>query len=251
MNKLIFLHGFGEDHTAFDEMIDRIIHEIPDVTCYAVDIYFHGLSDKVDVPVSKEEWKRSFQHFLIKEDISSFHLFGFSLGGRFAIATAMGFTRQTKCIFLIAPDGVFQSFWYRFANTYYGNQLFKYLTENPAKFDRLVKYLGNTGFVSKSLIRFVDKTLPTAAQKRRVYQTWTYFHPLQYSLNEIRTHFNLHAFKIFVLLGNKDRIIPPKIISSRLKSIRHLETIIIPARHHQMIGHSISPVISRLKKELL
>ncbi|XOV94366.1 MAG: alpha/beta hydrolase [Bacteroidota bacterium] len=251
INKLIFLHGFGEDHHVFDEMIAGILKENLPVTCYALDIFYHGNSPRKDEPLTKSQWKESFGKFLQEEKIDQFSLIGFSLGGRFSIATAISFPKQTKAIYLIAPDGIHLSIWYRIANSTLGNKLFKFLMDNPKRFDELVAFCKWTRLAPGYLIRFTEKTLNTQAQRQRVYRTWTYFYPLQHRTNTFTKYVNQHKPKIYLILGEIDKLVPPEKIIPKIASINSLETKLIPAKHHQMIDRSIPCIISALKNQFL
>ena len=250
INKIILFHGFGEDHTTFEKAIAQILNE-SDVTCYAIDIYYHGKSKRENHPLLLKQWKTFFQQFLEKENIKSFTLIGYSLGGRFVIATSTLFPHTTEHIFLLAPDGVFQSPWYRLANTILGNKLFKYLMSHAIVFNRLVDVLRKTGIVSKSLGRFVETILNSEQQRIRVYQTWTYFHSLQIKPKVIATCFNQYQIPVYAIVGYQDKIIPPQKVLPKLSSIKHLKSIILNARHHQIIHESIPYIISAIKNQNL
>ncbi|MEQ8553936.1 MAG: alpha/beta hydrolase [Cyclobacteriaceae bacterium] len=251
INKLIFFHGFGEDQTTFDKSIQAIQKEHRDTTCYSIDIYYHGNSQRGNEKLTFRQWEISFRNFLEKESIQSFILLGFSLGGRFALATAYIFPTLTSGIFLIAPDGVFQSPWYRLANSLPGNLLFKYLMNHPPAFDWLVNIFKKTGIISKPLARFVEAALHAPQQRKQVYHTWTYFYPLQLKPGSIARCFNQHEIPVHVILGEKDKIIPPKKVLLKLSSIKDLRSVIVNARHHQMITESTPYVISVLKNQNL
>lgn len=246
INKIILFHGFGEDQTSFDEMVSEIL-AYTDTTCYVIDIYYHGKSHRHERPLLIHEWEKSFRKFLEKESIESFLLLGYSLGGRFVLATATRFPKNTKGIFLLAPDGVFQSMWYRIANSLPGNAIFKYLMNHPPIFDRLIHLFRKMGLVSKTLGRFVETTLRSPQQRKRVYQTWTYFRTLQVRPRAIVAFFNKYKTPIQVILGDQDKIIPPNRVLPKLSPIKHLQPVIINARHHQIIHESIPHIISAIK----
>lgn len=246
INKIIFFHGFGQNHTAFEKSITQILKE-SDVTCYAIDIYYHGKSQRKNRPLQLKQLETSFQQFLETENVKSFTSIGYSLGGRFVLAISTLFPHATECIFLLAPDGVFQSTWYRLANTRLGNTLFKYLMDRPVVFDQLVNTFRRIGIVSKPLGRFVETILNSEQQRTRVYQTWTYFHSLQLQPKAIASCFNQYQIPIHVIVGDQDRIIPPQKVLPKLNTIKHLKSVILNARHHQIITESTPYIISALK----
>src|SRR5690606_34373299 len=84
-------------------------------TVYAFDLPFHGESrthfDQKrwltgDAPILPVEWREYLSSFLQTQNIGKFSVAGFSLGGRFALATMGLFPERIEKAFLIAPDGL-------------------------------------------------------------------------------------------------------------------------------------------------
>src|SRR5687767_6941373 len=98
--KLLFFHGFGQDHTAFVSLAEALGNEY---TCYVFDLFFHGSSvwHGVDEnPLEKHEWKKIIEDILQSNDISEFSLLGYSLGAKFVFATLESFPEKIKQIIL-------------------------------------------------------------------------------------------------------------------------------------------------------
>lgn len=250
-NALIFFHGFGEDHHVFDEMVSEVLMNNLPVKCYMIDIYYHGGSSGNNERLTKKTWEQSFSKFLDEEKIHRFTLVGFSLGGRFCISTAMSFPKFTRALILIAPDGIYLSPWYKIANSTLGNRIFKYLMDNPERFDQLINFCKWSRLAPGYLIRFTEKTLNTYTQRQLVYKTWTYFYPLQHAMSAFMNMLKVNQQGIYLILGEKDKLVPPNKILPKIRGIKSLEYHLIPAKHHQMITQSIPYVISILKNQLL
>ncbi len=112
---LLAFHGFGQDKSYFDELI-KIWSDT--YTIYTFDIYFHGESfwpNGKERPLTKADWQAIIKAFVIQEDITRFSLVGFSMGGKFVLATLENFADHVNEVTLIAPDGIKTSFWYSLA----------------------------------------------------------------------------------------------------------------------------------------
>ena len=105
IKNLLLFHGYGQDHSIFDEITQSIGEQY---TCYCFDIPFHGRTEwnKGEHPLTKTEWESILTRFFETEKIKDFCLLGFSIGARFALATFEAFPDRTREIFFIAPDGI-------------------------------------------------------------------------------------------------------------------------------------------------
>lgn len=94
---LLMFHGYGQDASVFKH-----------IEGYSIELFFHGNSiwNKGEEPLEKSEWKDIIDEFLNKNNITTFSVLGFSMGGKFALATLEAFPGRVKEIILLAPDGV-------------------------------------------------------------------------------------------------------------------------------------------------
>jgi pimeloyl-ACP methyl ester carboxylesterase len=244
-HKLLIFHGFGQNHSIFNEYLTLLADEF---TCYSFDIYYHGDSVREDNRLNPNEWKKSISEILMTENISSFSLLSFSLGGRFCIATLIAFPKQIDQMILLAPDGIYQSVWFKIATAPVGNQIFKFLMNNEGTFDRWLELLEKSRLASHSIVKFARKELSTSKSRQQVYKTWTYFKGLQYSNKEIRKTFSNFAGQIHVILGAMDTIVPIERIETKISGIPHVKIHIIAAKHNHMIVVGKLLVSSLLKR---
>lgn len=243
-DSLILFHGFGQNNEVFNDWLE---HLEKGFTTYSFDIYYHGKSTRKDEVLFINEWKENFQSFLELEKIHDFSIGSFSLGGRFAIATTLCFPTRIRQLLLVAPDGIFRSFWFNIATSKIGNPLFKFLMLHPSRFNQLLSLVENLGLATSQMIRFAQKELAIKDNRKRVYRTWTYFKGLQPDLREFTDTVNKHEIKINLILGSKDQIIPGEAVQSKLRRIVTLNTIILEVKHHHLIDASKTLIPSLLK----
>lgn len=233
---LLLFHGFGQDHTAFDSARKALTSEY---TCYSFDLYFHGGSvwPDEDVPVSKDEWKRSIGGFLQKNNIESFSMASFSIGAKFLLATLENFPEQTHEIFLIAPDGITINFWYHLAtrSTIF-RKIFKGITERPEKFFTLLKIAQKYGLVRKDVAVFARHQMRSPEKRWQVYRSWVAFRELHFPAQEAAMLINEHEIPVNILIGKYDYVIPQKRITPLLKYLRQYSLDIEEAGHHQLLS---------------
>ncbi|MFH6981911.1 alpha/beta fold hydrolase [Marinoscillum luteum] len=243
---IILLHGFGQEHSAFDTWLKALE---TNHTVYAFDHYYHGQSTREDSPLTIAQWKQQFEDFLLREDITKFSIVGFSLGGRFSLVTTTLFPERIRHLILIAPDGIFRSIWFRLATSSLGNPLFKYLMLHPDHFNTLLDTFKTLKITSSSMVRFAQKELQGKDNRKRVYRTWTYFKPIQVPISTVTRVINQHGIQAHLILGTLDTIIPLGKILSKTTKIRTLETHKLPYKHHHMIEASKTLVPSLLSGE--
>ena len=243
---IILFHGFGQDHRVFDKYIPLSTG----YTLYAIDLFYHGKSERGNENLTKKEWLHIFQTFLSKENIEQFSLLGFSLGGRFVLATAMAFPEKTERVILIAPDGIYRNFWYRVATSQLGNILFKKLMLGGGLSEKWLRRIEWMKLTSPSQLKFARKELMDPDNRKKIYRSWTYFKPLFHRAKSVVTGFNNHHLPLYLILGEKDRIIPAEQVIPKVKQMQTLETHIIPYRHHHLISGSGKLISEILHKQM-
>ena len=231
---LILFHGFGQDHTLFQPWFSRLSEQF---TVYSVDVFFHGKSSRPNKPLVKNEWKQIFTVFLEKENIDHFSLGGYSLGGRFVFASALSFPSRVDHVILIAPDGIYRSFWYNFATFPLFQGLFNYLMRHPAIFGNWLNFFERNQLANDSLVRFARRELGPKENRIRVYQSWVYLKPLKFPKKRIRETFRKYKFKTFLIQGSKDNIVPPDKINPVFEGLDSVRAITGEKKHHELIDY--------------
>lgn len=236
---LLLFHGFGQDHTAFNPLIESLMNEY---VCYSFDLYFHGRSTwaKEEEPLEKQEWKNTVDTFLRETAIEEFSLLGFSLGGKFALATLEAFPEKTKGIFLVAPDGIQTSFWYSLA-TYppLFRKLFKSMILHPDRFFSIARILNGSGLLDKGVLRFAEHQMNSEEKRARVYFSWVVFRHLSFEMKKIAELIHTHEVSLTILVGKYDKVIQPKRMTRLLKHLKHYTLEVTEAGHNHLINSTI------------
>ncbi|WP_436516048.1 alpha/beta hydrolase [Ekhidna sp. To15] len=237
---LLAFHGFGQNNKIFKDWVKEVGHEY---TIYAFDLFHHGSSQRENERLSKAEWKSYLKSFLTQEKINSFSIVGFSLGGRFAIASALALPELTKEITLIAPDGVFLTIWFKLATNRSIKWIFKYVMLQPNLLEKLMRFNDKYRVVSPYLGDFVRKELGDHDNRRRVYISWNNFKSLGYSKKQLSRLFQMQTFERRIILGSRDHIIKPEKILPIIETMGRFKVEVLPLKHHQLIKPEVAKLI--------
>ncbi len=236
---LLLFHGFGQDYQAFDSWVVALAD---DYTCYSFDLYFHGGSiwQSRDA-LEKEDWQKIMSQFFLQEDISQFAVAGFSMGGKFALATYELFHPQITHLILLAPDGIKTSFWYSLATYPIAiRALFKSMILHPNRLYRITKVLRKLRLIDAGLLRFAESQMNTEEKRRRVYYTWVYFRHLTFNQNQLTELINQSSVNFWLITGKHDKVISTKNMASFLQKIKQKQSQEINCGHTDLI-HRTDP----------
>ncbi|MFK7951942.1 MAG: alpha/beta hydrolase [Ekhidna sp.] len=239
---LLAFHGFGQDRNIFKKWSETVGFKY---TIYAFDLFYHGASTRPYGKLKKEEWKRYMEQFIHQENINQFSVLGYSLGGRFAISTALSFPESINEITLIGTDGIFKTIWFKLATTPIIRQLWKYLMFNPEKLNNLISFTERLKIINSYIADFVRKEMGDANNRKRVYISWNHFKSLGYSKKELINYFNKYSFKRRIILGSKDHIIREKDIMPIIDKMGNFRVDILTKKHHQLLDDDVVNLISK------
>ncbi|MEM6642171.1 MAG: alpha/beta hydrolase [Bacteroidota bacterium] len=237
---LLAFHGFGQDRKIFGPWA-RILRE--DFKIYAFDLFYHGESTRRQDYLSKEEWKHWLEDFLQKEGIDHFSVLGYSLGGRFAIAAAMSFPDRVEALYLIGPDGIFLTPWFRLATTPGLRWVFKLFMYHPNVMARLLNFNSRFEVINPYVIDFIKKEMGDTASRKRIYRAWNYFKTLGYKKDALVECLKHSTFSKLLIVGEKDQIIKPSGILPLIKEIAGFEVVTLPLKHHQLARPQVAKAI--------
>jgi pimeloyl-ACP methyl ester carboxylesterase len=236
---MVVFHGFGQDRSIFNFFTQSLAREY---TFYVFDLYFHGRSQWAhgEKTLTKTEWKQTITLFLFENNIRKFSVAGFSLGGKFALATIETHPEKIHEAFLIAPDGIKTSFWYSMA-TYplMFRKFFKTMILHPHRFLNIARFLNKTGLVDQGLIRFAEYQMNSQEKRSRVYYSWVVFRHLNFNLNRLAHILNSHGIKVTLIVGKYDKVIAPENMSGLLKKLKLSRFEILESGHTGLINQSL------------
>jgi len=231
---MLAFHGFGQDSTAYTPFLNQ---PNSGFTVYAIDLFLHGKSELTDGPMlTKADWQQLIRGFLQTQHINRFSLAGFSLGGRFALAALDAFADRIDQLWLIAPDGITRSFWYRLSTaTPAGRWLFQYTLRHLSVLNQVGHALVRAGLLNRTAMRFAELSLATPQQRQLVYDTWTQFRLIRPNLHAIATLLNSHPIQVRFFTGAFDRIVPGPYILPLTNRLRHYELTVLKTGHTHLI----------------
>lgn len=236
---LIAFHGFGQTGAAFHALADALSDRY---TVYLFDIFFHGESEwRLDEhPIEKKAWRALMEKFILDHSIDNFSVLGFSMGGKFALATLESFPDRTREIFLLAPDGVKTSMWYSLA-TYpiMLRKLFRSMITHPNRFTSIAHFAHRVGLIDKGILRFVESQMNTEEKRKRVYYSWVVFRHLNFNMTSIADIINGHHIRLMMIVGKFDKVITPKNMRALLRHVKTYELEIPDTGHNGVIDASV------------
>lgn len=235
-NVLFSFHGFGQDHQAFEELTHALRDQY---TVYAFDIFFHGKSEwgKGEEPLEKTFWKELLAVFLKQHAITKFSLLGFSMGGKFALASLEVFTERIHSIYLLAPDGIKTSAWYSLA-TYpiFLRRIFKNMISNPTLFHQIAQFAFKTRLIDKGILRFVESQMDTKEKRKQVYFSWVVFRHLHFNMSNIANIINAHNINVTIVVGKYDKIITTQNMERLTKRLTRYSLKTLEAGHNGILS---------------
>ncbi|MEZ4900936.1 MAG: alpha/beta fold hydrolase [Spirosomataceae bacterium] len=181
---MLAFHGIGQDYRCFLSLVEVLKEQY---TFYLFDLPFHGQSPPLpNERLTLDNWCCFLEMFFVKNNIEKCSIMGFSMGGKFALATLQLFSTRIESCWLIAPDGITESPWYRLATRFWlGKNLFRFFVSNVAYFKKLGNMLVKMGLVSKSAVKFAETTLTTSIQRQRTYRSWIGFSPIRADMKSV------------------------------------------------------------------
>lgn len=235
---LLAFHGFGQSHRVFQPLVNTVGDRF---TILAIDLFLHGSryvgSHKAGNPLlTKTDWQRLLRAFLRERTIDRFSLMGFSLGGRFALATVEAFADRLDELILIAPDGITRSFWYRLATTSgTGRSLFRFVLRRLPLLHSIGHGLVRLELLNRTAMRFAEISLATPEQRDLVYQTWTQFRLIRPDLIKVSSQLNQRPVWVQFMTGAFDRIVPGWYMLPLTDRLRRYELTVLKTGHNHLI----------------
>jgi pimeloyl-ACP methyl ester carboxylesterase len=235
---LLAFHGMGQDFSCFQKFAQTFDNQY---TTYLFDLPFHGKStpdfaQKEEVVYSKNDLKIFLQNFLKQHQIQRFSVIGFSMGGRFALATLEAFTEQINNVFLIAPDGISENYFYIAATRFkFTRPLFRIFAYQKERLQTLGNVLVKLKLLPESTIRFAQKMLDTRPKQDQIYYAWIGFHQLTFNISKLSQHINLQDVKLTIFMGKYDKLLPLNAVTPLTKRVKNCEVIELPTGHTNLV----------------
>ncbi len=241
-NILLAFHGAGQTGASCFRPFAQHLGEY--YTIYAFDLFFHGqskglnggddFSDK-DI-LTKVLWQDFIQDFLNTQKITHFDVAGFSLGGRYALATAEAFPDSINKLLLMAPDGVVEHLLYTLATRFAPTRwVFRQLIRNPQPLFMLADLARRLRIIPKRLGYFVRYMLDTPEERIRLYRTWMSLRYLSFSIESLYKNLEARKVDVWLFAGMYDAVFPPARLGVLSKRMPQERFVILESSHTRLV----------------
>lgn len=228
-------HGIGQDAACFAPFGERLTDSR---TIYSIELPFHGQNQNTDWPpaITNSDWEMLVARFLLANGIARFSVAGFSMGGRFALVTAQAFAARIDEVLLLAPDGITNDPWFALATgTQAGRWLLRLFLKNTRLFLALGRGLVQLGLLNASLLRFVQATMQTPAQRTQIYHSWTAFRSVGVPIGTFARTMRQHDVRVRLFLGQFDAVLPRSYTKPLEKALPNCEVTVLPTGHTSLV----------------
>lgn len=237
---LLAFHGFGQDGDAFRCLLDYA----PEFTIYSFDLPFHGITKIHDQNsyLTDKDVQELVQLLLTKIGAEQFSIIAFSIGAKFAFSIIDVFAPNLEDIWLLAPEGIKNSFWYDLATgSKITRRVFKKTMKRPNVIAGSVNLLKSMGLLSRSVAALVKKSINTAHKRDQVVNTWIFLKNLKWNSDRI-AKFSLKN-SIQIIIGEQDKIISRRNIEKQCSESENMNLLIVEGAHHNLICRFVKQVM--------
>lgn len=220
---ILLFHGYGQDCHCWGKITENLKVAY---TFYCFDLPFHGKSSYVfsDNNVQsnqKNDLEIAFKAFFEKNNITVFSVLGFSLGARLALFCAEIFPQNIQNIYLLAPDGIKNNFWFGLATRFwFSKTLFNAFLANQSSFIKFGKILTSLSLLDKSMLNFVTNQTNSTEKRQKIQNTWRFFTKIpSISAKKILENKLLKKQYLSIFLAQNDIFITEKNLRKNLQNI--------------------------------
>jgi pimeloyl-ACP methyl ester carboxylesterase len=205
---LLCLHGYNHNTRSF-WFLQRHLEDR--FTVLAIDMPYHGATVWQEQRPFTPEDLHTIVLQLQPQANKEVHLFGYSMGGRLALAYFQQYPEAVKSISLVAPDGLHGKLWYSFVTqTRLGNRFFHNTMHNPAWLHRFIRTTDRYKLVPSGLTSAANYFLNNEAGRLQLYNRWTSLSRFHTRLPLICKYLGQYKVPLRLLFGQTDPIVSYK-----------------------------------------
>lgn len=232
---ILAFHGYGQNCDVFKEIA---LTRSNQYTTYSFDLFFHGKSywSFGHKPLENAYWGSLMQQFLNKVPVDKFTLLGYSMGGKFVLATLKIYPELVEELILVAPDGIKTNGWYSLA-TYplFLRHLFKWTINHPSPLFHVMNIMRSLKIIDKGIIKFAKLQMNSPMKRYRVYSSWVVFRHLIFDMDEIATLINKKNITTTMFLGAYDKIMTRNNMDNLLLKLKLYDLKELKCGHNQLL----------------
>ncbi len=232
---LLCFHGFGQDHSVFMP-VSEVLKETH--TLYSFDLPFHGESKwhAGDYALQPADWHKVLQQFLAEENLESFEVMGYSMGGKYAMITAQLFPDRISHLRLLAPDGITTHFSYRYSHVFFPFRgILKAQIKKPTLFRGMVSLSRTFRLQDNYTLKFAENQMDTEFKRSQVYHSWVALRHFMPDLEKVAKAVQEPYSQLSFYLGIHDKIINKKEVKPLMELVPHHQLIELDSGHSKLV----------------
>lgn len=232
---MVLFHGFGQQANSWLPLVEPFLDRY---TFILIDLFYHGSSvwENRNAPLGLQHWSVLMERLCQQNQVSNFIVGGYSIGCKFALATAAVMPTRVLDLILVAPDGLAKRFWYQMATgTTLGMQLFKWMVLKPGFFFAFANLLHNLRLLDESMLRFVANNMNTRRKRLLVYHSWVTFRDLQQPAKQLAQQLNQQGIGLQVFLGKWDKVVRRKHVAPLIGKVKKVSLHTLESNHQNLV----------------
>lgn len=243
-NYIIALHGVKQQSAEF-----RFLeHQLDAFTIIALDLPYHGFSQWQESRHSNQDAVGLFEAIMQQLGCTKVHVMAYSIGARMALSVLQEKPQWVASLVLIAPDGIKENKWYRFATrSPVGKPLFKLGLKYPMLLHKLFDMAVYFKYIKKSYAAFYKNSIATKEEARHLYQIWMGFSDLNIDLDKAISEMNQHKISCLLIVGKYDKLVPESSVSELVSQASYLHYVVVEKSHDLLQSITVAPIQQHFK----
>ncbi|MAO32496.1 MAG: hypothetical protein CL824_03225 [Crocinitomicaceae bacterium] len=222
---ILCMHGHGRSANDFEFLENK------DRKVISINLFHHGNSYFPDSriekkPIKIDEFYEMIINILDKENMSSFHCFAFSQGGRFILALLPYLKNQIRSITLLSPDGMDNNSFYNWSSRRkLLRELFISWEEKPQRLRKISDIAVKLRLMRPKVRDFVYKFTSDPQTMKRASKSWRSFRSIMPNTKVIGQTIKEQNIPLLIIMGEFDKIIRPSQAYRFIKKCKLKESV--------------------------
>ncbi len=240
---LLCLHGYRQRKEMFHPLFGTVPSGwkiiLMDLPLFG-ETTWHNPKAGISPAFLRQLWQALLQRF----PQGQWHVLGFSMGGKIAMALQLAAPRPAAVVILLAPDGIRPNPWHRFVSSRPGQYFLHRLNQHSAFVLSLSQWLYDRKWLSTFSYRFAQRNFASAELRELLETQIRLYAPLHFRLASLVQHSRQYPTQWHILWGEQDRVIPWQTALVFQKRLPETQLHLIPAGH--MILDQNLPVAQKM-----
>lgn len=241
---LFAFHGYNDTGLLFEKLADEWKKHY---TIIAIDAPFHGKTNWGNDIFTPDDVIEILSLISQKENIKTIDLMGYSMGGRIVQKILPFIKINIKNIYLIAPDG-YSNYPFppnRFIYKIVRHFLAFWTEKQLYSFIKISQLLHQYRILSSFNFYFVKRHIIPPDTRKKLFSTWASIEKFIFTPKEAKKICDNMAANIYLIIGNKDTIIPASTFDYWLKNTPKIKPIRLE-QGHSLINESLPlPIVPK------